>query len=92
MMISPLSLSEYGRDRGSKLGIVSALEELHQHGNQDFVCWAVVLTLKAAMLCIGEDICERLRPVVHKRRALSPVHHERRHCDGGLLVSRQRVA
>ena len=33
------------------------------------------------MLRIGEDVHERLRPVMHKRRTLSPVHHERRNQD-----------
>jgi ABC-2 type transport system permease protein len=34
------------------LSAVSAFEELHQHGDEDFVGWAVVLTWKAVVLRI----------------------------------------
>src|SRR5213596_2239388 len=73
-------------------GPVSAFEDRYQRGNEDVVGDAVVLTGKAAMLRIGEDVHERLRPMMHKRRTRSTIHHERRYRDRGLLPDRQRVA
>jgi hypothetical protein len=73
-------------------GPVSAFEERYQRGNEDVVSYAVVLTGKAAMLRIGEDAHERLRPMMHECRARSTIHHERRYRDRGPLPDRQRVA
>ena len=73
-------------------GAVSAFEERYQRGNEDVVGDAVVLTGKAAVLRIGEDVHERLRSMVHKRRARPTVHYERGDRDRGPSLDRQRVA
>ena len=74
------------------MGAESAFEELHQRRNEDFLGDAVILTWKAPMLRMGQDILEHLRPMVHKRRAVSSIHHERGDHDRGPLPEHQGVA
>ena len=76
----------------SYIRVVSAFEEPHQGGSEDFVSRAVVLTWKAAVLGIGEDVYERLSPVVKKRRTRSSDHDERGHGDRSPLPECRGIA
>jgi hypothetical protein len=72
--------------------VVSAFEELDERGSEDFVSRAVVLTWKAAVLGIGEDVYQRLGPVVKKRMTRSSDHDERGHSDRSPLPDCRWIA
>src|SRR6266702_5812918 len=54
-------------------------EELNERGSEDFVSRAVVLTCQRMVPGIWEEICQRLSPIVKKRRAGSSDQDERGH-------------
>src|SRR5713226_9328165 len=74
------------------VALISAGEELYQHWSEDVGFHHVRLTFKSAGRRVGKDVRERLHPVAHPRWALSTVHNQRGHGDGGPSLGRQWLA
>src|SRR6266567_1417652 len=59
--------------------LILAFEKLDERRSEDFVSRTVVLTCQSTVLGMGEDVYQRLSPVVKKRMTGSSDHDERGH-------------
>src|SRR5258708_5403480 len=88
---------------GSRLGVVSAFEELHQHGSKSFRGNIMRVPFQGTALCVGEGERHRLRRALHERGTCSTVYDKRGYREGcqpfcgdraiphdGIIVSKRR--
>src|SRR6266700_3196291 len=71
---------------------ILAFEKLDERRSEDFVSRTVVLTCQSTVLGMGEDVYQRLSPVVKKRMTGSSDHDERGHSDRSPLPECRWIA